>query len=83
VAGVNKPALFRQAFQLCLAYPAMEVFLQKLLGQLQDSGNVTTIKHYLELFKGAFLINLLQKYSGSEIKKSALKNDSSHLWLMC
>jgi hypothetical protein len=28
----NKPALFRQAFRLCLAYPAMEVSLQKLLG---------------------------------------------------
>jgi predicted AAA+ superfamily ATPase len=69
LAVVNKPALFRQAFQLCLAYPAMEVSLQKLLGQLQDSGNVTTIKHYLELFEGAFLIKALQKYSGSELKK--------------
>ena len=69
LACVNKPALFRQAFQLCLAYPAMEVSLQKLLGQLQESGNVTTIKHYLELFEGAFLIKVLQKYSGSEVKK--------------
>lgn len=67
--GVNKPALFRQAFQLCLAYPAMEVSLQKLLGQLQESGNVTTIKHYLDLFEGAFLVKALQKYSGSELKK--------------
>jgi predicted AAA+ superfamily ATPase len=69
LAVVNKPALFRQTFQLCLAYPAMEISLQKLLGQLQESGNVTTIKHYLELFEGAFLIKVLQKYSGSEIKK--------------
>ena len=69
LAVVNKPALFRQAFQLCLAYPAMEISLQKLLGQLQESGNVTTIKHYLELFEGAFLVKVLQKYSGSEIKK--------------
>ena len=71
LAVVNKPALFRQAFILCLAYPAMEISLQKLLGQLQDSGNVTTLKHYLELFEGAFLIKALQKYSGSEIKKRA------------
>lgn len=68
-ASVNKPALFRQTFMLCLAYPAMEVSLQKMLGQLQESGNVTTIKHYLELFEGAFLIRALQKYSGSEIRK--------------
>jgi len=69
LAAVNKPALFRQTFQLCLAYPAMEVSLQKLLGQLQESGNVTTIKHYLELFEGAYLVKGLQKYSGSELKK--------------
>ena len=69
LAVVNKPALFLQAFQLCLAYPAMEISLQKLLGQLQESGNVTTIKHYLELFEGAFLIKVLQKYSGSELKR--------------
>jgi len=47
----------------------MEVSLQKILGQLQDTGNVTTIKHYLDLFEGAFLIKSLQKYSGSELKK--------------
>ena len=69
LAVVNKPALFRQGFQLCLAYPAMEISLQKILGQLQDTGNVTTIKHYLDLFEGAFLIKTLQKYSGSELKK--------------
>jgi hypothetical protein len=34
-------------------------------GQLQESGNMATIKHYLELFEGAFLIKVLQKYSGS------------------
>lgn len=68
-AAVNKPALFRQTFLLSLAYPAMEVSLQKMLGQLQESGNVSTIKHYLELFEGAYLIKTLQKYSGSEIRK--------------
>ena len=30
---------------------------------------MTTIKHYLELFEGAFLIKVLQNYSGSELKK--------------
>ena len=47
----------------------MEVSLQMLLGQLQESGNVSTIKHYLEIFEGAFLIKTPQKYSGSEIRK--------------
>jgi predicted AAA+ superfamily ATPase len=67
--SVNKPALFRQTFELAMSYPAQEISYQKLLGQLQESGNVTTIKHYLELFEGAFLLKTLQKYSGSEVKK--------------
>ena len=66
---VNKPALFRQTFELAMSYPAQEISLQKLLGQLQESGNVTTIKHYLELFEGAFLLKILKKYTGSEIRK--------------
>ena len=71
LSSVAKPALFRQTFELSMAYPAGEISLQKLLGQLQDRGNVTTIKHYLELLEGAFLIRILQKYSGSEVKKRA------------
>ena len=69
LTSVNKPALFRQTFELAMSYPAQEISYQKLLGQLQESGNVTTIKHYLELFEGAFLLKTLQKYSGSEVRK--------------
>lgn len=71
LSSVAKPALFRQTFELAMSYPAREISLQKILGQLQDSGNVTTIKHYLELLEGAFLIKVLQKYSGSEMQKRA------------
>jgi predicted AAA+ superfamily ATPase len=71
LASVAKPPLFRQTFEVAMAYPAREISLQKILGQLQDSGNVTTIKHYLELLEGAFLIKILQKYTGSEINKRA------------
>jgi predicted AAA+ superfamily ATPase len=71
LSSVAKPALFRQTFELSMSYPAREISLQKILGQLQDRGNVTTIKHYLELLEGAFLIRILQKYTGSEVKKRA------------
>jgi len=71
LSSVQKPALFRQAFELAMAYPAQEVSLQKLLGQLQESGNVNTIKHYLDLLQGAFLIRTLHKYSGSEVRTRA------------
>lgn len=66
---VGKPALFRQTFELSMSYPAQEISFQKLLGQLQESGNVTTIKHYLELLEGAFLLKTLQKYSGSAVRR--------------
>lgn len=64
---IAKPALFRQCFELCMNYPAQEISLQKLLGQLQDRGNAETIKNYLELLEKCFLIKVLGKYSGSKI----------------
>lgn len=68
LAPLSKPALFRQAFELAVQYPAQIVSLQKLLGQLQDRGNVTTVKHYLTLLEQAYLIRCLQKYSGSTLQ---------------
>lgn len=68
---VRKPALFRQAFELLSAYPAQEVSYNKLLGQLQDQGNTDLIKHYIELYEGAFLFRSIQKYSGSVVKQKA------------
>jgi uncharacterized protein len=73
VTAIHKPALFRHCFELAMAYPSQEISLVKLLGQLQESGNVTTIKHYLSLFEGAFLLKSLQKYSGS-ISRSRLSS---------
>jgi len=70
---VNKPALFRQAFELCLKYPAQELSLNKILGSLQDKGNVTTIRHYLDLYEAAFLLRTLSKYSGAaHVAKSSI-----------
>jgi hypothetical protein len=66
--NVRSPALFKQAYEIISAYPAMEVSYNKLLGQLQSRGNVELVKHYLELYQGAFLIRCLQKYSASAIR---------------
>ncbi len=40
---VAKPALLRQAFALCLHYPAQILSYQNMLGQLQEAGNASTI----------------------------------------
>jgi uncharacterized protein len=63
IRPVTKPALLRQALALSLSYPAQEVSLRKLLGGLEQGGSVTTVKSYLELLEGAFLIRLIYKYS--------------------
>jgi predicted AAA+ superfamily ATPase len=66
--SVKNPALFKQAFEIIMGYPAMEISYTKLLGQLQSKGNVEIIKHYLSLYQGAYLIKVLEKYSPSRIK---------------
>jgi uncharacterized protein len=63
VRRVANPVLFRQAFELLCHYPAQEISYTKLLGQLQDRGNVTLVKNYLELYEGAFMVRAIQKYS--------------------
>ncbi|MBX7147456.1 AAA family ATPase [bacterium] len=64
---IDKPALLRQCFELCMQYPAQEISYNKLLGQLQDKGNATTIRDYLNLFEQCFLITPLQKYTGAAL----------------
>lgn len=60
---VDKPVLLRRLFEFACHHPAEIVSLQKMLGQLTDKGNVTTLSHYLDLLAKAFLIAPLQKYS--------------------
>ncbi|MEX0754623.1 MAG: ATP-binding protein [Actinomycetota bacterium] len=66
---IDKPALLRQLFQLACAYSGQIVSYQKLVGQLQDAGNTTTLAHYLRLLEGAGLIAGLQKFSGSIVRR--------------
>lgn len=68
---VKSPALFKQAFEIIMSYPAQEISYTKLLGQIQDKGNVELVKYYLSLYEGAFLIKILEKYSGKKIKSKA------------
>lgn len=65
---VKSPALFRQAFEILIGYPAQEVSYTKLLGQLQDRGNVELAKHYIRLYEGAFLLKALEKFSSKTVK---------------
>lgn len=64
---VKSPALFRQTFEILISYPAQEISYTKILGQIQDKGNVELVKHYIALFEGAFLIKTLSKYSEKKV----------------
>lgn len=68
---VDKPALLRQLFQLGSSSSGQIVSYQKLVGQLQDAGNTTTLAHYLELLHGAGMLIGLKKYSGKHIRQRA------------
>jgi predicted AAA+ superfamily ATPase len=68
-AQVKSPALFRQTFDILSGYPAQEISYNKLLGQIQDRGNIDLVKYYIELFEGAFLMKSLFKYSPKNVLK--------------
>lgn len=65
---VNKPALLRRLFQLGCTYSGQILSYQKMLGQLQDVGNTTTLAHYLELLSGAGMLTGLDKYANQKIR---------------
>lgn len=61
---VDKPALLRHLFELGCRYSGQILSYTKMLGQLQDAGNATTLAHYLDLLAGAGMIKGLQKFAG-------------------
>ena len=66
---VDKPALLRRLFELACHYSGQIVSYTKLVGQLQDAGNTTTLAHYLDLLAGAGMVTGLQKFSGSAARR--------------
>lgn len=60
---IHKPALLRHLFAFAASFPSQYVSYNKMLGQLQDAGNTTTLAHYLKLLETAFLVSGLELYS--------------------
>lgn len=71
LSRVDKPALLRQLFELGCAYSGQILSYNKMLGQLQDAGNTTTLAHYLDLLASAGMLVGLQKYSGGAVRRRA------------
>ncbi|MDB5232023.1 MAG: ATP-binding protein [Chitinophagaceae bacterium] len=66
---VDKPALMRRLFELGCLYSGQVLSYTKMLGQLGDAGNTTTLSHYLELLDTAGLVAGIEKYAGKAIRK--------------
>ena len=66
---VAKPALLRHLFLLACGVPAQILSYNKMLGQLHDAGNTTTLSHYVKLLESAFLLSGLELFKRGKLKK--------------
>lgn len=78
MARVEKPALLRRLFDLAASYSGQELSLNKILGQLQDAGNTSTLANYADLLERAGMVMALQKYAGAEVRARS----STPKWLV-
>jgi uncharacterized protein len=69
LSRVDKPAMLRRLFELGCRYSGQILSYTKMLGQLQDVGNSTTLAHYLELLAGAGMVSGLQKFAGEPVRQ--------------
>ncbi|MDR0864279.1 MAG: ATP-binding protein [Candidatus Symbiothrix sp.] len=70
---VDKPILLKRLFDIGCKYSSQILSLTKVQGELQESGNLTTLSGYLTLLKEAGLLSGLEKYAADIIRKRASK----------
>jgi uncharacterized protein len=68
---IKKPALLRQLFKLGTQYSGQILSFQKMLGQLSDAGNTTTLSHYLNLLNNVKLLVGIQKFTPNLVRERA------------
>lgn len=69
--NIYKPALLKHLFELGCSYSGELLSLTKMMGQLQDKGNVTTLANYLQVLDECHLLAGLQKFSGDTARRYA------------
>ena len=69
LSRIDKPMLLRQLFELGSVYSGQIVSYNRLLGQLQDAGNATTLAHYLELLSQVGLMRGLEKFAFPKLRR--------------
>ncbi len=66
---IDKPILLKNLFELGCLYSGQILSFNKILGQIQDAGNTTTLAHYLTLLDTAGLLGGIEKYAHTKIRK--------------
>lgn len=66
---VDKPALLKRLFELGCLYSGQVLSYTKIIGQLQDAGNTTTLANYLKLLSDCGLLGGLDKFAGDIVRK--------------
>ena len=69
MSRIEKAALLRRMLDLGCRYSGQILSYTKMLGQLQDAGNSTTLAHYLDLLSSAGMLTGLQKFAGSAVRQ--------------
>lgn len=65
---VDKPVLLRRTFELGCRCSGQVLSYTKMLGQLEDAGNTTTLAHYLDLLDQAGMVAGLSKFAGEAVR---------------
>lgn len=68
---VRKPILMERLFRLGAASSGQELSYRKIMGQLDDAGNTTTLARYLELLNDAGMLCGLAKFDPKLVREKA------------
>jgi predicted AAA+ superfamily ATPase len=66
---VDKPALLKRLFEVGSLYSGQILSYTKLVGELQDAGNTTTLSHYLKMLSDCGLMGGIEKFAGNVIRQ--------------
>ena len=71
MTSIRKPALMRRLFEVGARYSGQILSYTKMLGQLQDAGNTTTLTGYLQLLSQVGLLTGLDKHVNRAVSAKA------------
>lgn len=69
LSRIEKPTLMKHLFELGCLYSGQILSFTKIMGQLHEAGNTTTLSHYLSLLDTAGLLTGIEKYANNTIRK--------------